>query len=139
MSFQYTPEQTAWLEALESGEYKQCRFVLCNANENSYCCLGVACEIANKLRPGIVDITVSEVLVYHNTGLRPDKVKVKVYGSESSVLPFAIERLFRLYSRNGKDRSCPTALSELNDNGKSFKEIAAIIRANPQNFFVADL
>lgn len=35
-----------WVKALESGEYKQCKGAL--EREGTYCCLGVACVIAEK-------------------------------------------------------------------------------------------
>jgi len=37
----------AWIEALRSGKYKQGR--MCLKRDNEYCCLGVLCEINNKL------------------------------------------------------------------------------------------
>lgn len=44
--------KTAWLEALRSGRYKQGRGQLFNSSklmslENTYCCLGVLCDISN--------------------------------------------------------------------------------------------
>ena len=41
------PEVKAkWVEALESGEYVQGRRVLHNEDDDTYCCLGVLCAIA---------------------------------------------------------------------------------------------
>ena len=34
-----------WVNALESGLFKQGRFVLHNTKEDSYCCLGVLCRV----------------------------------------------------------------------------------------------
>ena len=46
------PNQQKWVDALRSGQYKQARFVLhsqiLHNGENSYCCLGVACVIAEQ-------------------------------------------------------------------------------------------
>ena len=39
------PHQKQWVEALESGRYKQCRHVIMN-NSGGHCCLGVAGAIA---------------------------------------------------------------------------------------------
>lgn len=36
-------QKRVWLEALRSGQYKQGRYFL--RTGNSYCCLGVACEV----------------------------------------------------------------------------------------------
>ena len=34
-----------WVDALRSGEYKQGKEVLHNIKNNTFCCLGVACEV----------------------------------------------------------------------------------------------
>lgn len=34
-----------WIEALESGRYQQGKFHLKRPNENSYCCMGVYCDV----------------------------------------------------------------------------------------------
>ena len=47
--FPFTPEQLRWIEALESGDYVQCKETLAKYNlENkriAHCCLGVAVEL----------------------------------------------------------------------------------------------
>jgi hypothetical protein len=35
----------AWVKALRSGKYKQCREELTNEKQGRFCCLGVACEV----------------------------------------------------------------------------------------------
>lgn len=50
--------QTAWVAALESGDYKQGRHRLCaisETNERSYCCLGVLIEVCFAQFPEVVD------------------------------------------------------------------------------------
>lgn len=42
-----------WVSALRSGRYKQGRGVLWNPSDNTFCCLGVLCEIARE--DGIVE------------------------------------------------------------------------------------
>jgi hypothetical protein len=37
-----------WIEALRSGEYKQGQGCLHNHNENTFCCLGVLCDLHAK-------------------------------------------------------------------------------------------
>lgn len=37
-----------WITALRSGKYKQGRFALKHMEEDTYCCLGVLCEISGK-------------------------------------------------------------------------------------------
>lgn len=34
-----------WTDALRSGKYEQCTGRLCDIKTNTYCCLGVACEL----------------------------------------------------------------------------------------------
>ena len=46
MSKKLTANQQAWVDALRSGEYKQTEYSL--QDESGYCCLGVACRIADK-------------------------------------------------------------------------------------------
>lgn len=36
---------TKWCDALRSGRYKQNKFALHNVSNDSYCCLGVACDV----------------------------------------------------------------------------------------------
>lgn len=43
--YPFTALQTAWLEALESDNYKQGQGVLCTA-QNEFCCLGVVAELS---------------------------------------------------------------------------------------------
>lgn len=38
--------KAAWVKALRSGEYKQGKDVLRNPKDDTYCCLGVLCELA---------------------------------------------------------------------------------------------
>ena len=45
-SFSLSPTvKRKWLAALRSGKYKQGDSLMYNKNDNSYCCLGVLCEI----------------------------------------------------------------------------------------------
>lgn len=40
------PNQQKWINALKSGEYEQCDGSL--EDSNGYCCLGVACKVAEE-------------------------------------------------------------------------------------------
>jgi len=117
--FQFTELQEKWLRALESGKYPQCHGELCN--REGTCCLGVACLIVGR-RSGrrfkrdnayLDDESVLSRTFADELGLRDE------YGG--FLVPF---------------EGC-TALSEMNDDGATFLEIAAYIRANPENVFVA--
>ena len=109
--FPYTPEQLAWLEALESGAYQQAREKLVTP-DGRYCCLGVAC----KMYEGALDIE----------GW-PDRIDQDA--------PDPIVDLLKLRDSCGISFDAELALVELNDDGKTFAEIAAIIRANPSEYF----
>lgn len=112
------PNAELWVKALESGDYKQGKGRLCN--ENKYCCLGVACEVA--IMNG-VPITKIE-----NAYLTSDS---KVMFSS---LPDAVKDWLNLFSITG---NCSIGdLIYLNDmRGISFKEIAAFIRSKPKGLF----
>lgn len=45
-----TPKEVIehWIKALRSGEYKQAQNKLKNTQKNSFCCLGVLCDLAAK-------------------------------------------------------------------------------------------
>ena len=106
-----------WVEALRSGKFEQGQHAL--RKEDSFCCLGVACEIS-----GIG--TWSGDL--YSVGGR----------SEANYLPKAVQSWLGLASRTGEGVNCDgyITLTELNDNaGKSFAEIANIIEANAERLF----
>ncbi len=111
-----TAEQTQWLEALESGVYKQGRS---NLNyDDKYCCLGVGCEIfgIDKVR------LTSGTCLYDDQGLRAPKSlveKLSLYGDIG----------------DPSDGDNEHSLAVLNDTGKTFKQIAATIRENPERYF----
>lgn len=114
----------AWLSALESGDYPQTTGML--ADENGYCCLGVACEVLGIRSRWKAD-----------TGYR-------VYGEDekfSTLPPEAVDalgigrynpylRVENPYLRVG--RYAGMTLAALNDGEQlSLKEIAAEIRMQP--------
>ena len=120
--FKFGPLQTKWLEALESGEYKQSQYILRDSN-NEYCCLGVMCEIAGlPFDDGC----------YAHSGWK-----------DSQYLPGDFYDKIGLRSSNGQFRDLArhyntgfSSLTEMNDTLKAtFKDIAAYIRHDPHNVF----
>lgn len=125
----YTKEEQAahrklWVNALRSGEYKQCKRVLSNKTE--YCCLGVLCEVAIKN-----GLEVKKVIGDHEIE----------YDEEHGSLPQSVAEWAGLKSRTGglkKDAEyCETigrnmdSLANLNDYGnRNFEQIADIIEEN---------
>jgi hypothetical protein len=112
--FKLTELQEKWLAALESGEYKQGIGCL-GTPESGLCCLGVLCVVAGINFDDGAFFPSYEVrdaaLLRSNTG--ETSKRFMLHGVECNSLPDA------------------------NDNAKaSFAEIAAAIRANPENFFI---
>ena len=112
------PHQMAWVEALESGEYKRGKLQLKNPDTGGYCCLGVACEI-------------SELGSWDTFGHYLDS---KCY------LPVKVLKWLGLRDECGSIYSYTpsrcNSLIEANDHKNfGFKKIAKMIRENPDNFF----
>ena len=131
-----------WLDALRSGEYEQGRDRL--RIEDTFCCLGVACDLIEPLGwdydddPNLDTMVVREVFV---DGL-PGIVEIEVpswgdFGStDTGVLPFLPEQV----PTNGKDVPEEVArytnfnpgdlIAGMNDTGRTFAQIADWIEAN---------
>jgi hypothetical protein len=93
--------RSRWLVALESGEYEQGTDFL--RNENTFCCLGVLCNIYNK-----------------------ENWKKGIYvfnGFEHDTLP-----PITILQEAGLTASDAKSLASLNDSGKDFEFIARHIR-----------
>ena len=126
-----------WLEVLESGELIQGKGVLHNEDDNSYCCLGVACELA--IKAGLPITTRSDVRYVYNE-IRTKQARVTMYsdGKEElyGALPETVKTFLGLEGSLG-DATDPmmSSLSALNDSGKTFAEIAAILRENESDYF----
>lgn len=94
-----------WLKALRSGEYKQGEAKLFNKRNDSYCCLGVACSVAK---------------------INPQKFVDWGWIHFS----FANEEMPTELVEEKKSDGLPDELSRMNDQGKSFIEIADWIQKN---------
>lgn len=129
------PLQEKWLQALESGEYEQAKghlmdIVTSPNGKMKACCLGVACDV-----------------------LGLDKCRAEgrplvafFYGERSSTaeMPLGSYKKLGLKSELGEiSLGHPTfksnCLSAANDNGATFKQIAAFIRANPEKVFTKSI
>lgn len=129
-AYKFTSLQLKWLTALESGRFLQGKKVLAKRQPNKhvrYCCLGVACRLA-KIKSIISD----------KVGLG----KVLEFDGHYSVLSEEMQSQLKLRSQNGKfaepamfKGSEYYSLANMNDCGFSHKEIAAYIRAHPENVF----
>lgn len=99
------PNQEKWLRALESGRYKRGKGYL--HSDGHYCCLGVGCKI---YRIGHLECA-----------------------GES---PLKLVRKLALIGSMGENKNNEfDSLATFNDSGKTFAEIAAIVRADPGAYF----
>jgi len=96
-----------WVAHLRSGDFKQGKNSLFTSDTGRYCCLGVACEIAGAATGNM------------NLKGLPKHLK------DNEALP---ERLPGLLKHGDTANNCLTGvLSQANDNGSSFEEIAHAI------------
>lgn len=96
--------RTKWLNALESGRYKQTKNDLCK--EGKYCCLGVAGKVLR--------INDNELL---HRSMPSDLENSQKY-----------PKAFIISATQNSDFS--NELANMNDEGSTFKQIAAYIRSN---------
>ena len=107
-----------WVEALRSGEYEQGSGWLQDGNR--YCCLGVACIVYEKQTEAILSRDDDGVLNSCQY-LGNDYCEVKQWlGLRDSVGGFHRD----------------SNLASLNDEGKTFGEIADVIESEPEGLFV---
>ena len=105
-----------WLDALRSGRYIQVTAAL--NTDGRYCCLGVACELYQQHVGGLV-------ITQH--------LNRTLYNGEGELLPPIVQAWLGLRNPSGQHYS--GQLTEDNDDGKSFLEIADIIEARPVGLF----
>lgn len=109
-----TPEvierRRQWVAALESGDYEQGQLRL--RRGNNFCCLGVACDLYNdkQWHDTGENQLYGETLLDAKTWSPPDDV-VEFFGLDDDIIP---------------------TLAERNDNGVTFKQIAAFIKSRIQ-------
>ena len=114
-----TEAQEEWLVALESGEYKQTRHNL--RTDDTFCCLGVACDLSGlgewvmtPADPRYIYVAAEDGRASFNFLLPPVRVWLSLTQDEGDTLAY------------------------MNDNGKTFKEIAAYVRENADTVFTQE-
>jgi hypothetical protein len=105
-------------DALESGEFTQTKH--CLRDDSGHCCLGVACEVFNRA-------TKHGEWSPHRTGTYR-------FLGEAEILPIEVAEWFGMEEHGNlrapyMDNNNGTCLTSLNDNGETFQQIAARIRA----------
>ncbi len=111
--------------ALRSRRYKQTRMRLgrCTDEELTYCCLGVACEVAIEEGLDVVRLESDNLLLYDD---------------QKTCLPESVKDFFGFSNDAGafEGRHGTSSLMKLNDNGTPFEQIADTIEMNPKGLFV---
>lgn len=113
-----------WIDALRSGKYEQGGDYLCK--DSRHCCLGVLCEL-------YMDHTGD--MKYSRMTDDDNGHDVVSYGGCTEVLPCEVMEWAEIATSIGKiyDDSAEfgfSSLSEMNDSGHSFNELAQIIEDN---------
>lgn len=103
-----------WVAALRSGTYEQGKGAL--EKDGKYCCLGVLCDIA--AQKGVCLTRTEEYLSSQVS-----------YDSSFGVLPNSVKEWSGIKDEMGRIKNM-RSLVNLNDNGKSFEQIANIIEDN---------
>lgn len=102
--------KTKWLEKLRSGEYKQGKYCL-RDYKDEFCCLGVLCDIINP----------DEWVKQHNE--EEHRPRFMFRGQMEIIdLPMAVEI--------GLPEDVRRVAVRMNDNGKTFAEIADYLESN---------
>ena len=119
-----------WVSALRSGKYRQGRKVL-HSSYNTYCCLGVLCELARESGVKIDYVEGYEGalprIFYDNEAYElPPSVR-EWAGVENSNPAVTAPSPFRDTDEEGNVVIERTSLAELNDDGATFEAIAQII------------
>ena len=110
-----------WCAALRSGEYNQGQSALNNVTNNTYCCLGVLCELYIK---GGGKLT---------TDLHHEDKQFRTYGGRTGLPPIAVQKWAGMQTANGMYNTPDDNLVNHNDDGLSFDKIANIIEAQVDN------
>lgn len=127
----FTKEQLQWLDDLESGKFEQGKcylHVYSDGNDDKFCCLGVACFRFSSIKP-----SKSGGVAFYDSGCHyPTEEAVKILHLKDRVGTFRNEaKIDAMHAGT----MIINALTEMNDSGFTFKEIAKYIRENPENVF----
>jgi hypothetical protein len=115
-----TANQKKLIAALRSGKYTQGKGKL--RGDDGFCCLGVAAQ----------EFVTDKIEVF-----RSDDPPVWYYEGEELVAPPYVVKALGLLEKGGMSRSTNNCLTDLNDAGVSFSEIADLLEAEPEEYFAA--
>ncbi len=153
--FVFGPWQEAWLQSLESGKLEQADGQLCiSALDDgeitySFCCLGVACEVLSQ-NGARIKITEYEPNYWE---LAEDGYCGDIaYDKQSAYLPEKVKDRMNFHHKTGgfddeyidglncDERNAISefdTLADMNDDGQTFEQIAALVRKHPRLVFSA--
>lgn len=126
-----------WVDALNSGDYKQGQGKLHATDIKGdclYCCLGVLCDLFMQQNPDELEVQVvtrkSDAFPQHFQMLSIGDDSLTVYNNESVVLPLRVREWAGMHDELGRFTDASHAqdsLAELNDHGMSFANLADVI------------
>lgn len=120
------PLQTEWINRLRSGKYIQGEtFLRCrdpDLKADKFCCLGIACELA----------------IEAGCEIQAERRNNAVYydGLFTASLPSQVVKMMKFRGDYGQAVGYRgPQLSTMNDQGRSFEEIADVVSRNPAAYF----
>lgn len=133
----YEEARKEWVKALRSGEYEQCQSYLSlrEGDKTGYCCLGVACEVYNKLNPeNQVEKTSRDLFASNILNVIKEDGHISLYDNECYCLPKKVAEWLNVTTDGdfkravvSDDSSQYWSLIAVNDSGFMFTTIANII------------
>ena len=110
-----------WVQALRSGQYQQGQHEL-HPDENSYCCLGVLCDLY-RVEQGKGEWTTTPNGRLHGMFRAPNEDITEI---ETAVIPEVVQKWAGMGSVEG-NYCGELSLAGLNDEGATFPELADLI------------
>lgn len=151
MSYEFNEFQLEWLEALDSGGYKQHLAELYDQESKGFCCLGIACMLHSSvvLEPHEWDVTLEQTLSPDTYRGVNDDLKLKSTTGVIALNKYNITQFLEFLNtlettvallESYRERvlgieGSGVDLTLLNDDGVSFKDIAKICRKFPELIF----
>lgn len=115
-----------WIEALESGNYEQCQGRLYDGFRERFCCLGVFAEIKQVTRKAESDYDTIYIFECGKRKFREEGLPPITWFSKF----FTFKRENSYYEKHESVGCLLKQIAAINDDKKSFKEIAEWIRDN---------
>ena len=139
----------AWVEALRSGAYEQCRGRLRRQyledydndereQGEGYCCLGVACDLYQQAHPDVSEWIEDEFAIFSgpHEGAGSTTMEGALHEAVAEWLGLKdIDGQFHEKQYVPNSKSAGSSLIALNDVGATFEQIADMIERKPRGLF----